>query len=241
MNKSWLSGLSNVEPPKRKATRPSERLLARAWQPARGLWVSGRQAPPVQAQESSNESLWSVSHRNSVAAHFVRKHFSVSMWNSPQMTAILIDISFHWHDGWILGTGEEGGDRAMNAVMTAMPLHHCSFSQSGWHYVNVNGRVEFENLCGFCFSAVIPVMTECTAASHPQPASLSSKMLAFFFPVDCLVHLSNIRVGGIGATGGGWYFMLRKLNWMKKCRSLICLMILDPRFHPNPSDKLVST
>lgn len=151
MNKSWLSGLSNVEPPKRKATRPSERLLAWAWQPAQGLWASGREAPPVQAQESSNENLLSVSHRKSVTAHFSRKPFSVALWNSPQMTAILKDISFHWHDGWIRGTGEEGGDRARNAVMTAMPLHHCSFSQSGSHYfpavakMLLNGRVELES------------------------------------------------------------------------------------------------
>lgn len=48
------------------------------------------------------------------------------------------------------GTGEEGGDRARNAVMTAMPVHHCSFSQSGSHYflavakMLLNGRMECE-------------------------------------------------------------------------------------------------
>lgn len=92
MNKSWLSDSSTVEPPKRKAPWPSERLMAWAWQPAWGLWASGREALPVRAQESSNENLLGVSHRHSVTARFGRNPFnSVSLWISPHKTVILTD------------------------------------------------------------------------------------------------------------------------------------------------------
>lgn len=35
-------------------------------------------------------------------------------------------------------------------------------------------------------------MAEYAASSHPQPASLSSGMLAFLFPADCLVLSVNL-------------------------------------------------
>lgn len=46
-------------------------------------------------------------------------------------------------------------------------------------------------LCGFCFSAVISVVTEYTDASHPQSVSLFPEMFAFHFPAGCLVLSVN--------------------------------------------------
>ena len=193
MNKSWLSGSANTELPNRKATLPSVRLLAWAWQPARGLWASGREAPPVRAQESSNENLLTVSHRNSVTAHLSRKPFALfpceplPTWLRSWKITVLADMM----DGfgrW----GEEGGDRPRKAVMmSAVPVHHCSFSQSGSHYLLavakmlLNGRVECEGESRSLWLSTQPHHT------HGQP---HFPLRYPSFPAGCLL---------LWATGGG--------------------------------------
>lgn len=152
MNKSWLSDLSNVQLPKRKATRPSERLLSWARQPAQGLWASGREAPPVRSQESSNENLLGVSHRDSVTARFGRNPFFLFHFVriSPRKTVILKDIGSQiW---WMDFGGRRRGWKEETERRTQwwLPVHHCSFSQSGSCYflavtkMLLNRRLECE-------------------------------------------------------------------------------------------------
>lgn len=137
------------------------------------------------------------------------------------------------------GTGEEGGDRARNAVMTATPVHHCSFSQSGSHYflavakMLLNGRVECEG--------------ESRSYTHNQlhfPLSfpLFQLTVCFFYLIYYSWRHRSNRWWTIFYSAWGWDLeitMLWKLNGMiiENYSSLICLLILDPRLHTSPSNR----
>jgi len=186
MNKSWLSGLSNVEPPKRKAHGP-----VRGSCPGHDslLWASGLQGekvPPVWAHTSANENLLSVSHRNSFTAHSGRKKtlfcFTVK-FTQDDRRSWKISAFTDMMDGF---RGRQRRKETERGAQWWLPCQFITRELLLTVWIRVWIRVQqllWLRLFSWCTSY------EYTATSHPQ---LSSWLFGSFSPVE--------------ATGGELYF-----------------------------------